>query len=108
MIVAAQASTTTDVQETIVDAQIVNATPRLRYGNGKQRWRPENAVVTWVRKRVDGGRWSSWQPVAGEVWGPRLRGDGSRSGHSGITEALELDDDSHLTRLVVEETKPGR
>jgi hypothetical protein len=108
LIVSTMAADTVLVEKTKVDCRIDNAAPQLRYGNGKQRWRPEHVIAEWERTCRPGGRWTTWQPMFAEVWGPRVRDDGTISRQRGITERLNLHEDSTLARMVVAETRPNR
>lgn len=77
-LVASSAPRHVESQSVDLSFWVEDAAPRLRYGNGKQTYRPEQLWVRWARQRKDAGAWSEWAYVA-EIRGPRLRLDGSPS-----------------------------
>lgn len=85
---------------------IPDASPRLRYGNGKQTWRPRKGVVTWTRDRVNGGEWSPWRATDMQWAGPRLRADGSDSAAEPIREVI-TDRYSKAAGEIAEATRPA-
>jgi hypothetical protein len=93
-------------QRVQVTVDIDGASPRLRYGNGKQTWRPKTAIVTWERYR-DPEVWSEWRPTQLIVKGPWLRADGSDSGRTEHREEWITMGGDTLTEAVVAATRPS-
>ena len=105
---AATATHDGDVETQRVEtvAQVQAAAPQLRYGNGRQTWRPQVVAVVWGRAGASGERWTGWRAAWAKVTGPRLRQDFHPAHRPWIAEPLDLDADTDLARMVVAATAP--
>lgn len=96
-----------ETQRIQVKCVITGSAPRLRYGNGKQTWRPESAVVSWERRRSpDSPEWAPWRCVQMIVKGPWLKADGSVSSRTEHREDIILIGGTVLTDSLLAATRP--